>query len=83
MSMTKLTLSAERETIAHAKRLAAESGTSVSAMFGRMIDAMLRARGEGAQVGPLTERATGIVALPADKSDRELLQDALDDRHGA
>lgn len=83
MSMTKLTLSAERELIERAKQLAAESGTSVSSMFSRLIEAMVRARDTSAPLGPLTERATGLVMLPVGMSDEEMLQDALADRHGA
>lgn len=82
MSMTKLTLSADSELIAEAKRLAEEAGTSLSAMFGRWVRAALRERAGTEQSGPLTSRARGLVRLPPEKSDRELVEEALLERFG-
>ncbi len=81
--MKKLTLSMDEDTIEQAKSLAAEQGTSVSAMFSRLVRAMRQKPGQGFEVGPVTRRATGLVSLPSDKTDRELTEEALLDEHGA
>ena len=80
--MKKLTLSMDEETIKEAKRLAAEQGTSVSAMFSRLVQAMAHKSKKKMEIGPLTKKATGLVKLPPDKSDRELLQEALEEKYG-
>jgi hypothetical protein len=80
--MTKLTLSADKELLAEAKRLAAAEGTSLSSMFARLLEAVLKERRRKERPGPLTRRATGLVKLPANKSDRELVAEALAERYG-
>ena len=80
--MRKLTLSAEEEVIAQAKELAARQGTSVSAMLSRRVRALGAGPGAGVKLGPITRRATGLVRLPADKTDRELVAEALAEKHG-
>ena len=81
--MPKLTLSADREVIELAKRVAASQNTSVSAMVARMFRA-IAARGPSSleQLPPITKAASGIVRLPADRSDQELLEAALGERYG-
>ena len=79
--MKKLTLSMDEETIAQAKRLAAEPGSSVSAMFSRLVRAMALKPGEKIKIGPIARRATGLVKFPSGKTDRELLEDALADQY--
>lgn len=83
MAMTKLTLSADDELVAQAKRLAEESGTSLSSMFARFVQAALREKSRFDEPGPVTRRATGLVTLPAGKSDRELVEEALAEKYGA
>lgn len=80
--MKKLTLSADPEVIEQAKRLAAESGTSVSSLFERMIRLLARRRRRRPRIGPITRKATGIIKLPPGKSEQELLEDALAEKHG-
>lgn len=80
--MPKLTLSADAEVIEQAKRLAEERGTSVSAMFSQFVTLMARRTSPHNQpLGPLTRKAMGMVSLPRDKSDRELIEEALAERH--
>jgi hypothetical protein len=81
MRMTKLTLSAEKELIKEAKELAQKEGTSLSSMFSRFLRAILAGRRKNKPPGPLTRRATGLVKLPAGRSDRDLLQQALDEKY--
>lgn len=88
--MPKLTLSADRQVIEQAKRLAAAEGSSVSALFARFVGELAvrqAARAEAPPVppGPLTRRLSGIARVPDDlatASDRELLERALAERHG-
>ncbi|MFO8008583.1 MAG: DUF6364 family protein [Candidatus Brocadiia bacterium] len=80
--MKKLTLSMDEETIKEAKRLAAEQGTSVSAMFSRLVRAMAHEPGKDIEIGPITRRASGLVQLPEGKTDKELLVDALTEKYG-
>lgn len=80
--MTKLTLSVDKDVIAMAKQLAQERGTSVSAMFSEMILSTTKhSERDSPRIGPLTSRATGLVSLPEDKTDRELIEEALAERH--
>ena len=81
MPMTKLTLSADRELIREAKRLAAQEGTSLSGLFSRMLRSMARARAAHEAFGPLTRKATGLVRLPDEAQDEQLLEDALARKH--
>ena len=79
--MKKLTLSMDEETIAQAKRLAAEQGTSVSAMLSRLVRAMSLKPGAKIKIGPTTRRATGLVKLPSARTDRSLVEEALADEY--
>ena len=80
--MTKLTLSVDAATVATAKALAAEQGTSVSAMFERFVHLVAAARRAPTAVGPLTKGVTGIVSMPKGQDVRSVLEAALLDRHG-
>ena len=80
--MAKLTLSADKELIRQAKKLAAKNGTSVSAMFSNMLRAMGRNSGLLEPPAPLTGKAAGLIRLPADSEDERLLEDALAARYG-
>jgi len=83
MAITKLTLSADKELIQEAKKLAAENGTSVSALFARLLRAMTHAGGSQEGPGPLTRKATGLIRLPRSVGDEQLLGEALTDKYGA
>lgn len=81
--MPKLTLSADKDVIALAKRLAKERGTSVSAMFSQFVEMAAHATpDQQTKLGPVTRRVKGIAKAPAGVSDKELLLDALLERHG-
>jgi len=82
MLTTKLTLSADPATVAVAKQMAARRHTSVSSMFARFIKAIQDAPTEAVSIGPITQRASGLVKLPKQKTDRELIEDALTSRYG-
>ena len=86
MSRIKLTLSAEADLVAAAKRLAKSRRMSVSAMFARVIHALERAgAADQSDLGPITRQASGLVTQRSDRSDRELLEETLEEKylHGA
>lgn len=83
--MPKLTLSAEKDVIEMAKRLADERGTSVSAMFSQFVEAIGSAApndtGEPRRrPAPITRRLRGLAKVSADQSDRELYEAAILDK---
>ena len=83
MRKSKLTLTADASVITMAKRLAAERNTSVSALFSRLVVSMQAEQNADCNdLGQLTRRASGLVTLPEGRSDRDLLADALADKHG-
>lgn len=82
MRTAKLTLSVDKDLIRKAKRRAGAEGTSLSSMISRIFEAMLRTRDRKDRPGPLTGKATGLVRLPAGRSDRDLLEDALSEKYG-
>ena len=80
--MTKLTLSVEKAVVEKAKRIAEANKTSVSAMFSHFVQSTAAPRTHRAKIGPLTRKLSGIVKLPPGKDYKELLTEALMDRHG-
>jgi hypothetical protein len=77
----KLTLNADPEVIQEARRLARESGTSISSMFERFV--RLRSQqAHGRGIGPLARKASGLIVMPKGKSDRRVLEDALQEKYG-
>lgn len=78
--MQKLTLNAEPDVINRAKRIASERGTSVSKLFSQFIrsmDVSPRQRPTSSK----THQATGLIKLPKGKSDRQLIEEAISERH--
>jgi len=68
----KLTLSMKEDAIERAKALAAEQGTSVSAMFTDWVyKEPLRKRRRKIRPGRLALQASGMLRLPADKKAEE------------
>jgi hypothetical protein len=82
MPTSKLTLTADKELIKQAKKLAAKNGTSVSAIFSRLIQAMTRTQAAQDLPGPLMRKATGLIHLPPTAGDERLLEDALAKKYG-
>ncbi len=80
--MQKLTLSADESIIKKAKQLAEEEGTSVSAMFDRFVRLLLARRANDPAVGSIALKATGVITFPDGKQEREILEEALDEKHG-
>lgn len=83
MALTKLTLSVDPKLVTVAKRLAAERGTSLSAMISRLLQAVDHANADPRSTpAPLTASVSGLVALPTGLTDEELLSEALAERLG-
>ena len=85
MATVKLTLSADEKVVRKARQLARKNKTSISAMFSGIVLALSK-RDEvksDAEIGPLTRKALGLVKLPRGKSDRELIEEALMEKHGS
>ncbi len=82
--MAKLTLSMDDDVVTAAKRLARRHRTSVSAMLAGMVKAMAVQEQSRAAIpaDSAAARLTGIIKAPAERSDRDLLTDALLERHG-
>lgn len=82
VSTTKLTLSADKQTIAVARRIADRNTTSISSMFSRYIHAIEQRQNETAKIGPLTQQATGMAKEPVDFDEKRYLQDGLIEKYG-
>ena len=81
MTMTKLTLSADKELIEKAKKLARRQNTSVSALFSRYLSAITQLV-ETPETGPLTSKATGLIKLPGRQKAKTILADSLLEKYG-
>ena len=79
--MKKLTLSADEEVIAAAKKMAHEQNTSVSALFGRFVRSLTTKKRTKRSIGPIGRRATGIISPQSVKNYEETLADALSEKY--
>lgn len=80
--MKKLTLSVDPNVIAEARELAEKTGTSVSSMFERLVRLLAAERRTVRPIGPLARKASGLITLPKGKTERQVLEDALLEKHG-
>ena len=83
--MKKLTLSADEDVIAMARKLAKREGISISALFAGFIRARAqRISPSRISLGPLTKQALAISrkAGRSDESDREAVEEALNEKYG-
>jgi hypothetical protein len=79
--MAKLTLDMGPEVIVEARRLAAERGTNVSALFARFIKALASDRDQTQPLGMLTRRASGVIDLGG-RDHKDVLAEAIQETHG-
>ena len=85
MAVRKLTLTMEPETIEMAKRYARKHNTSVSAVVSQFIRSVAsEEEREDVQIprGSLLEKVAGIIKLPEGKTVDDLLQEAIQEKHG-
>ncbi|RKY22952.1 MAG: hypothetical protein DRP83_10045 [Planctomycetota bacterium] len=81
--MTKLTLSADENIVREAKRIAHEQNMSVSALFARFVQSMVLLEWTTNPPGPIAKKASGLVSLPSDRTDKDILAETLAQRHGS
>ena len=81
MNSTKLTLSADKNLVSTAKRIAEAQGTSVSAMFMRFIRAIKTPQKPEVPLGHITQQASGMVRVSPKTSDRKLIEEALQEKY--
>jgi hypothetical protein len=79
--MTQLTLTVEEAIARQAEEHAAANGKSVSDLFAEFVKS-LGGSARPIQLGPMTRKLSGIITLPADKNDKELVADVIAERHG-
>jgi len=82
MGASKLTLSADKEVIRLAKKIAKSEGTSVSALFSGYIRARARRVEVTNKPGPLVRKLTGIMSASADLDERKVVDEALAEKYG-
>jgi hypothetical protein len=67
-----------------AKKLSHARGTTVSAMFRKLSHPMAAQNAATLdKIGPITRPLTGIAQTPRGKSNRQLIKDAIAQRHGS
>ena len=82
-NLTKLTLSAERQTILKAKRVAKARNTSVSALFVNFVQELEEPVSvRDMPLGPITLKALGIARLPKGMTAEKALEDELMKKYG-
>lgn len=80
--MTQITLSVDEAIIAKVEQIAAARGTSVSVIFSEYVQTLDDKGARGIEIGPLTRQASGIIKLPPDKDYKELVAEAIKEKHG-
>ena len=80
--MYKLTLSIDKEIAGQAKKLASERQTSVSAMFSTWIQAVASGSKHKTSLGRITRQVSGVIQLPDEKSEQDILEEALQEKYG-
>ena len=80
--MYKLTLSIDKEIAGQAKKLASERQTSVSAMFSQWIQAVASGSKHKTSLGRITRQESGVIQIPDDKSEKDILEEALQEKYG-
>lgn len=80
--MTKLTLSIPQKEIALARKKAKARGTSISAMFAEWVRAENPSESVKHKIGPLTRSISGIINLPKDFDEKEMMTEILAEKYG-
>lgn len=78
----KLTLNLEPDVIEDAKQMTEQTGTSISSMLERFVLFMTKLHNKIRPLGPLTQKASGMIALPLERSESHIVQEALLEKHG-
>jgi hypothetical protein len=80
--MTQITIQADPDLVQLANSLAQARGTTVSEMVHQIIRALAAPLPSVTEeTSPLTCKATGLLRLPGEKSDRDLIAEAVAEKH--
>ncbi len=80
--MSKLTLSIPDKEITLARKKAKARGTSISAMFAEWVRAENPSGSVKHKIGPLTRSISGIMKLPTDFNEKEMMTEILAEKYG-
>jgi SET domain-containing protein len=80
--MSKLTLSVPQKEVALARKKAKARGTSISAMFAEWVRAENPSESVRNKIGPLTRSISGIIDLPKDFDEKEMMAEILAEKYG-
>ncbi|MFA6293357.1 MAG: DUF6364 family protein [Victivallales bacterium] len=84
MSAGRITLSADRDSIVLAHKLAKSEGVSISSMFVNYIKSRSQAKLAGRSISPLAKEASGMLrSLPDDFDYKTAMGDILTHKYGA
>ena len=87
MPMTKLTLTADPDTVRELKQIARQQGTSISAIFSRLAKGLIAMnRGDApqmpAKIGPKTRVCLGAAKLPKGMTAEQVIEEAMFEKYG-
>ena len=82
MGFVKLTLTADDRVVRKAKKWAHSRKTSISALFRGYMERLVEQEKDEEGLGPLTRQAMGLARMPQDKTDRQLIEEALTEKFG-
>lgn len=81
MGMTQLTLSADEDLVRRLEQLASEQQTDVNSFVTRVLELLARRDWSREPIHPSAQRATGLAAGLADRPEKELLEEAIWEKH--
>jgi hypothetical protein len=80
--MTRVTLDIDEHVLARAKERAAAQNTTVEAMLESFVQVLAQPQTRREDLPPITRSALGLLKGLPDRPDKELLEDALEDKYG-
>jgi hypothetical protein len=78
--MKRISITADEKIIRLAERLAADRKMTVSQLFSRFI-ASLDSKPAAPRIGPKTRKLTGVAKLPANRSYKQFIREAVIEKH--
>ena len=81
MATRQLTLSADEDTVRRLEELAAEQNTDVNSFITRFLNLLSRRDWQREEIAPVTRQATGLAGGLPDRPYKELLEEAIWEKH--
>lgn len=78
---TKLTLSVEENVIKRAKSYAKNTGRSLSELIENYLQSLTSEQLDDKQLSPKLKKITGVVKLPSDFDEEQVLREYLEKKH--